>query len=275
MKKMNSILRRAVALMCVFVFAFSLVACGNGNASGNDTSLSDVKSKGKFILGLDPAFPPMGFTDTDQSLVGFDIDVAKAVCEKMGVTLELQAIDWETKEQELSTKAIDCIWNGFSYSQDRADKLTLSSPYMTNKQVAVVLADSSVNALTDLKGKTVVIQGGSTAEEAIDANASFKSSLKELVTVKDNVQALYDLGTKDSDAVVMDEVVARYYTEKRPGEYKIISESLSDEQYVIGFRKGDNALKDEVEKILKELAADGTLATISTKWFGKDITTIK
>lgn len=275
MKKMNSILRRAVALMCVFVFAFSLVACGNGNASGNDTSLSDVKSKGKFILGLDPAFPPMGFTDTDLSLVGFDIDVAKAVCEKMGVTLELQAIDWETKEQELSTKAIDCIWNGFSYSQDRADKLTLSSPYMTNKQVAVVLADSSVNALTDLKGKTVVIQGGSTAEEAIDANASFKSSLKELVTVKDNVQALYDLGTKDSDAVVMDEVVARYYTEKRPGEYKIISESLSDEQYVIGFRKGDNALKDEVEKILKELAADGTLATISTKWFGKDITTIK
>lgn len=108
---------------------------------------------------------------------------------------------------------------------------------MTNRQVAVVLADSPVQSLDDLKGKTVVIQGGSTAEEALEDNADFKNSLKEVVSVKDNVQALYDLGTKDSAAVVMDEVVARYYTEMKEGQYRILDDSLSDEQYVIGFRK--------------------------------------
>lgn len=263
---------KLTALMLIAVFACT--ACG-AKKSGADKSLTNVKNKGTLVMGLDPSFPPMGYADENQNIEGFDVDVAKAVCEKIGIELVLQPIDWESKEQELTTESIDCIWNGFSYSEDRADKLTLSQAYMTNKQVAVVLADSPVNSLADLKGKTVVIQGGSTAEEALDEKADFKSSLKEVVSVKDNVQALYDLGTKDSDAVVMDEVVARYYTEKKAGQYKILDESLSDEQYVIGFRKGDSSLCTEVETQLKTLAEDGTLASISTKWFGKDITTIK
>jgi ABC-type amino acid transport/signal transduction systems, periplasmic component/domain len=217
----------------------------------------------------------MGFTDDNQNIIGFDIDVAKEVCKRMGVELVLQPISWEAKEVELSTKNIDCIWNGLSYNEDRAKAMTLSIPYMKNHQVAVVLADSNINSLADLAGKKVVIQNGSTASDAMDANADFKNSLKELIKVNDNVQALLDLKTSGSDAVVLDEVVARYYTEKEPGTYKVLDESLSDEDYVIGFRKGDVTLCSEVEKYLREMASDSTLANISKTWFGKDLTTVK
>jgi len=146
---------------------------------------------------------------------------------------------------------------------------------MKNTQVAVVLADTAVTTLKDLAGKTVAIQNGSTASDAIDANKEFKDSLKELVKVDDNVQALLDLKVSGSDAVVMDEVVARYYTEKEPGTYKVLDETLADEDYVVGFRKGEESLRNEVEKYLKEMNEDGTLAKISETWFGKDLTTIE
>jgi polar amino acid transport system substrate-binding protein len=240
-----------------------------------DTSLSDIQAKGELILGLDDAFPPMGFENEDLEIVGFDIDVAREVCKRMGVELKLQPISWDAKEQELATKNIDCIWNGMSYNDERAETMTLSQPYMKNTQVIVVLADSAVNTLADLTDKTVVIQNGSTAEGAMEANAELMNSLKELVKVDDNVQALMDLKVSGSDAVAMDEVVARYYTSKEEGTYKILDESLADEEYVIGFRKGEAAVCAEVEKYLTEMKADGTLAEIANTWFGKDITTIQ
>ena len=248
------------------------VGCSKNN---EDTSLADIKSAGKLVLGLDDAFPPMGFKDDNQEVVGFDIDVAKEVSKRMGVELVIQSISWDAKELELSTKNIDCIWNGMSYNEERAKAMTLSMPYMKNTQVAVVLATSDVTTLEGLAEKTVIIQNGSTASDAMDSNEEFKNSLKELVKVKDNVQALLDLKVSGSDAVVMDEVVARYYTEKEEGTYKILDESLADEDYVIGFRKGEKTLSAEVEKYLKEMKADGTLAAISETWFGTDLTTIK
>lgn len=240
-----------------------------------DTSLEDIKAKGKLVLGLDDSFPPMGFQDENQQIVGFDIDVAREVCKRMGIELVLQPISWEAKEVELSTKNIDCIWNGMTYNEDRAKAMTLSEPYMENTQVAVVLADSDVNILEDLTGKAVVIQNGSSASDAMDANEDFKNSLKELVKVDNNVQALLDLKVSGSDAVVMDEVVARYYAEKEAGMYKVLDQSLADEEYVIGFRKGETSLCTEVEKYLTEMKEDGTLASISETWFGKDLTTIE
>lgn len=281
MKKISKIL--SILLMCTLV----LTACGTNennekgsgvtakSEDGEDLSLSYIYDKKTLVLGLDASFPPMGYTDDDMNIVGFDIDVAKEVCSRMGVELKLQSINWVAKEQELNTKNIDCIWNGFSYTEEKNEALTLSQPYMSNRQVAVVLATSEVNTLEDLAGKTVVIQNGSTASDAMAANEKLTKSLKELVKVDDNVKAMMDLKIGGSDCVVMDEVVARYYTSKEEGAYKILEESLSDEQYVIGFRKGDNALKDEVEKYLKEMKEDGTLAQISTTWFGEDITTIK
>jgi polar amino acid transport system substrate-binding protein len=280
---MKKIIKLAIVLTMMAAFTVgcgtkkdaNVATTGDVSTNGTDTSLDDIKAKGKLVLGLDDAFPPMGFQNDNLEIVGFDIDVAKEVAKRMGVELVLQPISWEAKELELSTKNIDCIWNGMSYNEERAEAMTLSSPYMKNTQVAVVLTSSDVNTLADLAGKTVVIQNGSTASDAMDSNVDFKNSLKELVKVEDNVQALLDLKVSGSDSVVMDEVVARYYIEKEAGTYRVLDEKLADEDYVIGFRKGEITLCTEVEKHLKDMAADGTLAQISETWFGTDLTTIK
>lgn len=273
----------------ILMMALLLIGCGMKDTQGNevgettssnnesnvDTSLQDVLDKGNLVLGLDDAFPPMGFKNEDQEIVGFDIDVAKEVSKRIGVELILTPISWDAKEQELATKRIDCIWNGFTKNADREEKMSLSIPYMKNTQVAVALADSGITTLDDLAGKTVVIQNASTASDAMDQNEEFKKSLKELIKVDDNVQALMDLKVGGSDSVVMDEIVARYYVEKEKDIYKILDTTLSEEEYVIGFRKGETALTEEVNKHLQDMAKEGVLAELSEKWVGKDLTIVK
>ncbi len=239
-----------------------LTGCGNN---------TDTKT---LVMGLDDSFPPMGYRDDNEEIVGFDVDVAKAVAEKMGVELKLQPIDWAAKEQELNSGNIDCIWNGFTKTPERDENMTLSMPYMKNTQVVVVLADSDINTIADLAGKVVDVQSGSSAELAIDTIPEVKASFKELVAISDNVKAMMDLGIEGADAVVMDEVVARYYMAKSEGKYRLLDEKLADEEYVIGFKKGNDKLKDEVELALKALKEEGKLAEIAEKWFGADITTI-
>lgn len=267
-------MKKSLALLTalVMVVGFSLTGCGDKK---EDTSLADVQAKGELVMGLDDSFPPMGFRDEDQNIVGFDVDVATAVAGKLGVELKLQPIDWNSKEQELSTGNVDCLWNGFTKTEQREKEMNLSDPYMKNTQVVVVLADSDINSIADLAGKVVDVQSGSSAELAIDNMPDFKDSVKELVAISDNVKAMMDLGIAGADAVVMDEVVARYYMEKDPGTYRLLDESLADEEYVIGFEKNAQSLRDAVQKALQELAEEGTLAEISTKWFGQDITTVK
>ena len=241
------------------------------------TACNKKKDENTFVLGLDDSFPPMGFVDENQKIVGFDIDVATEVCKRLGYELKLQPISWEAKEQELNTKNIDCIWNGLSVNPERKEAMLLSNSYMKNNQVAVVLATSEYTRIEDLAGKTVVAQNGSTACDALDANASFKNSLKEVVLVSDNVKAMLDLEIGGSDAVIMDEVVARYYMEKdgNKGKFKVLDGVLAEEEYAIAFRKEDTELCKKVNDTLKAMAEDGKLAEISKKWFGKDITTIK
>ncbi len=235
------------------------------------------KDEKTFILGLDDSFPPMGFVNEKQEIVGFDIDVAREVCKRLDFELKLQPISWEAKEQELNTKNIDCIWNGLSVNPERKEAMLLSNSYMKNNQVAVVLASSSFTKLEDLAGKKVIAQNGSTACDAIDANTTFKSSLGEVILVSDNVKAMLDLEIGGSDAVIMDEVVARYYMEKdgNKGKFKVLDGVLAEEEYAIAFRKDDTELCNKVNDTLKAMAEDGTLAEISKRWFGKDITTIK
>lgn len=176
-----------------------------------DGSLQKIKDKGELVMGLDDSFPPMGFRDADNQIVGFDVDVAREVCSRLGVTLKLQPIDWDQKLSELNDGMVDCLWNGFTTNPEREEKMLMSEPYMTNRQVVVVLKDSSIRSLADLKGKTLTLQGGSTAADALAAHSEVKDGLKEAAEVKNNVLALYDLGNGSADAVLMDEVVARYY----------------------------------------------------------------
>ena len=279
--------KMAVAVMAIAMIG-TLAGCGGAakkgttseqittnNQTGEDTSLSLVQQRGEFILGLDASFPPMGFTNEKNEIVGYDIDLAKEVCERMGVELKIQPINWDSKQQELDTKNIDCIWNGFTVDEERKKSMTVSDAYMENHQVLVVKADSSYKTKEDLAGKVVELQKGSTAAAALDSeeNKEFKDSLADTILIADNVKAMMDLGT-GCDAVLMDEVVANYYLAQNEGKYRILEEALSDEEYVIGFRKGEEALKDEVENQLKAMVADGTMSEIDNKWFGKDVSTI-
>lgn len=164
-----------------------------------------------FILGLDDSFPPMGYRDDSNNIVGFDIDLAQAVCDVFGWTLELQPIDWSAKEMELETGNIDCIWNGMTLTEERQASMSCSSPYLSNEQVLVVLEGSGYNALGDLSGKKLALQSGSSAEEALDSAADFKESLAEVNTYSNNLECFMDLEQGGVDAVLVDSIVANWY----------------------------------------------------------------
>ncbi|MDR0454281.1 MAG: amino acid ABC transporter substrate-binding protein [Deferribacteraceae bacterium] len=240
-----------------------------------DQSFADIQQKGKFIMGFDDSFPPMGFKENGE-YVGFDIDLAREVTKRLGVELVLQPIIWDVKEQELNTGKIDCIWNGFTMTPEREAALTFTKPYMNNKQVVIVPAASPVQTLSDLNGKKLALQRDSSAFEALNKFPEVKNSLKELLQFEDNLMAMTDLDTGNCDAVLMDIIVANFnYIAKNPDKYRILDESMADERFGVGFRKSDVTLKDKVEAALVEMANDGSMSEISDKWFGDDITTLK
>lgn len=239
-----------------------------------DNSLATLKEKGTFVLGFDPGFPPMGYTNEVGEFVGFDLDVAVEVAKRLDVELVLQPINWAAKEMELESGNIDCIWNGMTVTPEREEAMSLSLPYLENAQIICVLKDSPYNTLADLSGKVLSLQAGSSAEDALNGAAEFKQTLKEVVAFDNNVTALMDLDNQNSDAVLLDQVVANYYIAQKNADYRVLDESLAPEKYAIGFRKGDVALTEEVNNLLLAMAEDGTLAEISTTWFTKDITTI-
>lgn len=249
-----------------------IVACTA--APAEDASLQKVLDKGEFVLGLDDAFPPMGYRDEDGEIVGFDIDVAAEVCERLGVELKVQPVDWSTKEVELSSGAIDCIWNGLTMTEERIAQMDFSEPYLNNTQVIVVKADSPVQTLADLAGKTLAVQAGSSGVDALSANQSFADTLGDVLEFDDFMMAMMDLDGGGCDCVLIDVIVAGYYMGQKEGAYRLLDETLAAEQFAIGMRKGDGALVAAVNGALEEMAADGTLAAISTEWFGEDITLV-
>jgi polar amino acid transport system substrate-binding protein len=239
-----------------------------------DASLKTVKEKGKLVLGLDDSFPPMGFRNDDNQVVGYDIDLAREVATRLGVQLVPQAIDWNAKEQELNTGKIDCIWNGFTITDERKKAMTFTKPYLRNAQVVVVKKGSGYSTLASLKGKKVGLQAGSSAADALAANTGFRASLKEVVEFKDNLTALMDLEARGVDAVVMDLIVANDNIKRSGKAYAVLQESLAPEVFGVGFRKNDLALRDAVQGAMEAMAADGTLAKVTTKWFGSDISVV-
>ena len=232
--------------------------------------------EGKFVLGLDASFPPMGFTEADGTITGYDIDLAKEVSKRLNLEFVAKPINWEAKELELSSGSIDCIWNGFTMTEERLEKMAFTSAYLNNDQILVVRNDGTINSLKDAEGKVIGCQSGSSAEEAIESNKEFASSLKSVKKYEDNLTALNDLEVGGIDAVVMDSVVADYTIKIGKRNLTVVEESLSKEAYGIGFRNDENGieLRDKVQKVLLEMAEDGTVAKISENWFGKDISVI-
>lgn len=262
-------MKKIVCAMLVVASLFSVVGCKKAK---NSTSESK-----KFVLGLDASFPPMGFTEANGEIVGYDIDLAKEVAKRLGKEFEAKPINWEAKEMELASGSIDCIWNGFTMTEERINAMSFTSAYLNNDQVLVVRNDGAISTLKDMSGKVVGCQSGSSAEDAIKDSPDFAKSLKKIVYYEENLTALTDLEVGGVDAVVMDSVVANYTISKSKKNLTVVGEPLAQEAYGIGFRKSEDGakLRDEVWKTLQEMASDGTVAAISTKWFGTDISVIK
>ena len=254
--------------------AFALTACGGGGAATSEQGSAPAQTSNDktLIVGFDQSFPPMGFKDSKGEFTGFDLELAKLTAEKMGYDISLQPIDWDSKDAELDTGNINCIWNGFTMT-GREDKYTFSKPYMQNRQILVVKKDSDIASLADLKGKTIELQQGSTAENALNDNKDFKDSLGTVTMVPENMTALTDLEQGSCDAVLMDEVVARYNI-AQGREFKVLDEAMSEEEYAVGFKLGNEELAEKVNAALDELAKDGKLKELSEKYFKEDITLI-
>jgi polar amino acid transport system substrate-binding protein len=257
-------MKRFGLIVLALAMAAALSACAGSEASAG---------KGTFTVGFDKEFPPMGFVADDGSYVGFDLDLAKEVSQRLGLELKLQPIDWAAKNMELDSGNVDCIWNGFTIN-GREDEYTWTSPYMNNSQIVVVREDSAITSFSELDGKTIAVQDDSSALTAIDNNAAFKGTVGSIVKTSTNLSALMELESGAVEAVVMDEIVARYNIEKLGGSYKVLDEPVGAEQFGVGFKLGNTDLRDKVENALLEMAEDGTIAEISESWFGKDITTI-
>ena len=228
---------------------------------------------GTLIVGFDQDFPPMGFVGDNGEYTGFDLDLAKEVASRLGLEYKAQPIAWDSKDMELESGNIDCIWNGFTIT-GREDDYTWTTPYMANKQVFVVANDSDIKSQADLAGKVVEVQADSSAEAALKENQDLANTFGQLLTTPDYNTAFMDLEQGAVDAVAMDVIVAGYQIKQRNADFKILDDSLSEEEYGIGFKKGNTELRDKVQRALEEMAADGTLAKISDEWFGEDVTTI-
>ena len=265
----------AIAITLVFAL---LAACGSTPASpapkSEDPSPAPDSPAApaitKLVIGLDDQFPPMGFRDDKNELVGFDIDLAKAVCDKLGIEAVPTPIDWSAKEFELNGGKVDVLWNGLTITDARKEAMLLSPAYIANAQVIVVRKDSGIKTLADLSGKTVALQEASSADEAYMA-CSAAGTEKELVKAPENISLFNDLKIGRIDAVVIDKVFGDYYiAENGEGLLEILEEQLADEEYGIAFKKDNQELADLVLGALDELVKDGTAAQISQKWFGED-----
>ncbi len=264
-------MKKRIVLFIAIISVMSLLFSGCGSKSSADDSLNEIKEKGEFVVGLDDSFPPMGFRDDKGEIVGFDIDLAKEVGKRMGVNVVFKPVDWDGVVLSLKNKDIDVIWNGLTITEDRLKQINFSNAYLENDQIIVVQSDSDIKAKSDLSGKIVGLQLGSSSEVALASDEAIQSSLKEIKKYSNNTEALMDLAAGRVDAVIVDEVVGRYYIEKREGVYKVLEDNFGEESYGVGLRKEDKKFQDELNNILDEIKEDGTGEKISNKWFGENI----
>lgn len=270
MKKLTKIAAAAAALC---LGAALLAGCsGSNDAASNaaDNGAAANPDATTLIVGLDNAYPPYGFIGDDGNLTGFDIDLATEVAARNGWNLELEAIDWDAKDALLNSGSINCIWNGFTM-EGREDDYTFSEPYMLNEQVVVVKADSGIASHQDLAGKTVMTQVDSAALDVLQnedegGQAALAATFKELQTIGDYNNAFMQLESGAVDAVACDLSIADYQMAAKPDMF-VKLEPLSTENYAVGFAKdGDTAMIDAVNKTLKEMYDDGTIAKLCEKW---------
>ena len=286
--------KRVLCAAIASMMVLSMAACSSGSTAATtaETKASEAETTtvaassekaeettaagtegGTLIVGFDQDFPPMGFLGDNGEYTGFDLELAQEVAKRLGLEYQAQPIAWDAKDMELESGNIDCIWNGFTMT-GREDDYTWTKPYMANTQVFVVRNDSGIEGKDGLAGKVVECQADSSAEAALKEDPDLTSTFGQLLTTADYNTAFMDLEQGSVDAIAMDVIVAGYQIKQRNADFKILDDSLSEEEYGVGFKKGNTELRDKVQATLEEMAADGTLAKISDEWFGEDVTTI-
>lgn len=253
-----------------FSAAFLLNACDNKN-NQEGTNQDTTEQVQTIVVGLDDNFPPMGFRDDNNEIVGFDIDLAREVAKRANLVVEFKPIDWSAKEAQLSTGRVNALWNGLTITDERKENVLFSKPYMINHQIIVVAPNSTIKNKADLADKVVGLQFGSSALNAVNADP-IHESFAQLKQYQDNVTALLDLANGRLDAVVVDGVVGHYYVAKKPDQYIVLEDNFGKEEYGVGFKKDNVELQQKVQKALDSMIDDGTAAKISIKWFGTDVT---
>lgn len=271
---MKSIFKAIFSIVMSTIIMTTIIAISVGCSkkdSSESNSIQKVKDSGKLVLGLDDTFAPMGFRDNSGEIVGFDIDLAKEVANRMGVELEIKPIEWSSSILSLNKGDIDVLWNGLTINETRKEQINFSKPYLNNRLVIVKpKGRNDINSKEDLAGKILGVQVGSN-DEALQSDPISKEA-KEIRKYDVNVNAFLDLKAKRIDAVIIDEVAAQYYISEEKVDFVVVENSpLTEEFYGVGFRKNATELLAEVDRILDEMKADGKASEISQKWFAKDI----
>lgn len=263
--------RNLVAVIAAVIMAasFSLIGCGGESTTTTDTA--DQTTRTTFAVGFDQDFPPYGYVGDDGEYTGFDLDLAAEVAKRNGWEIEYVPINWDAKDLELESGAIDCIWNGFTI-EGREDLYEWTSPYMDNSQVIVVRSDSGITSLAGLTGKTVMTQADSAALHLLEGDQkALADTFKALTSIPEYNTAFLELEMGSVDAIAIDLPVAKFQIAGKEDQYIILSENLSEEHYGVGFLKGNTMLRDTVESTLEEMVADGTVESICEDYAAEGI----
>lgn len=255
-------IKKLISVVLIFGISITtLVGCGGSKGESSNNSKMVLK------LGFDEAFPPFGFKDDAGEFTGFDIDVAKEVAKVQNLDLKLIPINWDAKDAELESDNINCIWSGFTMT-GRENKYTFSKSYIKNNIVFMVREDSGIKSIDDLKGKKVVLQKASTAVNALDERPDLKKEFLEVRELPDNVTAIQEVYTKNVDAVLLGDVIAKYWLRNNPNmNLEIVGEPIRNEEYAVGFKLGNVELAKTIDEGIKKVKENGTYDKIYKKYF--------
>ena len=282
MKIKTKAFKRTTSILLILVMTlgiFALAGCGgtddnNGDdaADGETSGWAYIENNGELVVGLDDTFAPMGFRDENNELVGFDIDLANAVGEQLGVKITFRPIDWDAKEMELESKNVDCLWNGMSATEERQEKMSLTNKYLNNRIVVMSLgSDVNITSAEDLANYSIGTQVDSAALEVMQASDNWDAFAENVNEFPTYDEALMALQGKRVDVIVVDEVLGEYKNAQHGGTLFVCDFDFGDDFYAIGCRKGETDVADKINEAIKALIDNGKAAEISEKWFGKDI----
>lgn len=260
-------------IFLAMTLSLTMLFTGCGGDQPKDSGGDKADNK-KIVIGLDDEYPPMGFKDEQNKIVGFDVDLAKETVKRLGNEVEFKGIDWSSKEAELKSGRVDILWNGLDITPERQENMLFSDPYMDNRQIIFVRKDSGmvITSESELAGKNIGTQAASTAEDYINKNDTLKNSFKEFKTYGDYMSAFMDLENGRMDAIVCDEIVGRYYMSKHPDKLEALDVTVGPvSEFGIAFAKDNKELRDKVQKAFDEIVADGTAKKISMEWFNADL----